>query len=453
MPSRTTRRPPAAKKGSRNIPPSFSLLDGFSPFPLFSPFKTAKPRAIIANIINNDYYQRVRLWHAIRKPQKWNEMSDNRLRRKKPRWLLTTAAVGIFAALWNCGSDPPIRIGFIAGTSGRVADLGISGRDAVQMVVEEWNRGGGVKGRQVQLVFRDDRQDAETARSAVEELIGEGVAAIIGPMTSDMALAVTPITNASQTLIVSPTATTEALSGRDDFFFRVTGTTKGYAHLNAAYQINHQRMRRVAAAYDTGNRSFTENWLENFTHRLTEMGGEVIAAVGFDTRTGRTFLNIAQELLAAQPDGILIVANSMDSAILCQQIRKLDSQINITLADWGATERLLELGGNMVEGVTVVQTFDRNDPSPPYQAFRKAYMERYQREPGFPGVHAYDAIRVVLTALAEQKAGQTLKETLLAIGTFKGLQHEVAFDPYGDAKKPNASISIVRDGRFVVVEK
>lgn len=162
-------------------------------------------------------------------------------------------------------------------------------------------------------------------------------------------------------------------------------------------------MRRIAATYALSNRSFCENWLENFTAIFTDNGGEIVTTIGFATDKGRTFLDVARQLLAAQPDGVLIVANSMDSALMCQQIRKLDATIPITLADWGATERLLELGGNAVEGVTVVQTFDRDSPAPKYQAFRKAYLDRYQREPGFPGVYAHDAIQVILTALRVKK--------------------------------------------------
>lgn len=108
-------------------------------------------------------------------------------------------------------------------------------------------------------------------------------------------------------------------------------------------------MRRIAAAYDRGNRSFSENWLENFKATFTALGGEIIATIGFKTDEGRTFLETARELLATEPDGVLIVANSMDSAVLCQQIRKIDPSIPITLADWGATERQLVALANFLE--------------------------------------------------------------------------------------------------------
>jgi branched-chain amino acid transport system substrate-binding protein len=342
---------------------------------------------------------------------------------------------------WLCG-----------GTSGRVADLGISGRDAAQLLVEQCNLDGGIAGRRVQLLIKDDQQNPDTARQVVGELISEGVVAIVGPMTSDMGLAVTPLLNDARVINVSPTVTTQQLSGRDDYFFRVSATTREYAGRSARYHIKSGDMRRIAAAYDRGNRSFCENWLENFKAPFTAAGGEIIAAIGFNTADGRTFLDIGRELLATDPDGVLIIANSMDSALLCQQIRKVDPDILITLADWGATERLLELGGKAVEGVTVVQTFDRDSQAPRYQAFRKAYLERYHREPGFPGVYTHDATHVVLTAIRDQKQGQSLKETILSLRSFEGLQGEFSFDAFGDVKRKNASISIVRNRKFVVLE-
>lgn len=365
-------------------------------------------------------------------------------------WICLGILIGI--ALTACSSKEPIRIGFVGGTSGRVADLGISGRDAVQLAIEACNRVGGIDGRPVQLIIKNDEQNPDLARQAVKDLVGQEVAAIVGPMTSDMAMAVAPLLNEARIITVSPTATTQKLSGLDDYFLRVSSTTREYAGKSARYHVNSGTMRRIAATYTLSNRSFCENWLENFAAVFNENGGEIITTIGFATDKGGSFLNVARELLAAGPDGILIVANSMDSALFCQQIRKLDAAIPITLADWGATERLLELGGNAVEGVTVVQTFDRDSPAPRYQEFRKAYFERYQREPGFPGVYSHDAVQVVLTTLRSQKKSQNLKETILKIKTFEGLQGAFSFDEFGDVKRGNASISIVRNRKFVVID-
>lgn len=362
-------------------------------------------------------------------------------------WVLLTV-MGIL----SCNSSDPIRIGFIAGTSGRGADLGASGRDAVQLAVEQCNQNGGIRGRPIQLFIRDDQQNPEIARLAVQELVDEGVVAIVGPMTSDMALAVTPVLNKARIPNMSPTVTTQVLSGRDDFFLRVSATTREYATRSAMFHAKSGNMRRVAAVYDLANQSYCNSWIENFSAAFKANGGLVVTAIGFEINQGRTFFDIARELLAAEPDGVLIVANSMDSALLCQQVRKMNTDIRITLADWGATERLLELGGHAVEGVTVIQVFDRSSTAPAYLAFRNAYVVRYQREPGFPGVFSYDAIQVILTALQAQKKDENLKTTILALQDFNGLQERFSFDTFGDVRRTNASISVVKNQQFVVLE-
>ena len=351
-----------------------------------------------------------------------------------------------------CGPSEPVKIGFVGGMSGRVADLGIAGRNAVQLAVDLRNQAGGIGGREIRLLVKNDEHDPEVAVRVTQELIDQGVTAIVGPMTSDMAMVAAPLVTRARVLMMSPTATTEYLSGRDDYFFRVTSTTRQYASANAAYQIKSGRMRRVSAIYDVGNRSFTEMWLKHFSEVFEQGGGKILARIEFTSGSQAGHYQAAQELLSSDPDGVLIVANAMDSASLCQQIRKLDKDLPITLADWGATEVLLELGGRAVEGVVVVQTFDRRKTTPRYQEFRAKYQRRFGREPGFPGVNAFEAAGVVLDTLAAQGQGEDLKQTVLRIRRYQGLQAEFSFDDFGDVVRPHTSLSVVRDSQFVAVE-
>lgn len=372
---------------------------------------------------------------------------------QRPRPLsLVLLVVLLLTVLAGCSPPEPIRIGFLGNISGRGADLGIAGRDGVQLAVERINQQGGISGRRIELLVRDDRQDAETASKAVQEMIDQGVVAIVGPMTSVIGTVVAPLVSRHRIPMISPTVTTEELTGKDDSFFRVTSTTRVFASRNARYHLEKNKMRRVAAVYDLGNRTFTESWLQQFRAAFEAGGGVIERVRTFTSGQDVSYLDLARELLAGKPDGILIVANSMDSAYLCQQIRKLDQAIAITLADWGATERLLELGGRAVEGVSVVQTFDRNSLHPDYLNYRSAYLDRFKREPGFPGVYAFDAVQVIFTALARWQKGTDLKETILAVREFEGLQGPFAFDQFGDVKRPHVSMSVVRDGQFVVLE-
>ena len=359
---------------------------------------------------------------------------------------------GLLIIAFGCSPPEPVRIGFVGGISGRGADLGISGRDGAQLAVEQRNQAGGVAGRPVEIIFRDDHQDPEIARRVVEELVELGVSAIVGPMTSAMGVAVVPIVNERKVVMVSPTVTTEDLTGLDDYFFRVSSTTGYFSTRNAEYQLRAKKLRRMAAIYDLGNRSFSVNWLDNFRRTFVAGGGEIVTEVSFVSGGDEQYIELARRALISGPDGILIIAKSVDAALLCQQIRKLDSAVPITLADWGATERLLELGGRAVEGVSVIQTFDRDSPNRRYREFRQAYLRRFNRDPEFAGVYAFESAGVIFETLARMEKGTDLKQAMLAIPEFEGLQSSFRFDRFGDVSRSHASISIVENGQFVVKE-
>ena len=152
-------------------------------------------------------------------------------------------------------------------------------------------------------------------------------------------------------------------------------------------------------------------------------------------------------ILAASPDAILLVANRVDAAQFAHQVRKLDRDILLIAAELAASERLLILGGRAIEGLELVQSYDRHDTSPAYQRFREAYTAGFRHEPGFSSVAAHDAATVLFRALALGSDGGSLKDALLGLDTTAGLQQPVRFNRYGDAQR-QAFFVVVRSGRF-----
>lgn len=365
----------------------------------------------------------------------------------------TTALLLLLAVFALCACTPPepIRLGFIGGLSGRVADLGQSGRNGFQLAVEQANAAGGVHGRKIEIIVKDDQQDPARATRGAEELARAKVAAIIGPMTSAMAEPVLTAATTAAIPVVSPTVTTTALTGKDDFFLRVISDTSAYANLSASYHFNKNGVRRIAAVFDTRNRAYTDNWLTAFKKSFSALGGSVVAEIPFESGDATQHDVLLKQMLATRPDALLFVSSAVDTARFAQQAQQLGATQKRISVEWSATEQLIEFGGKAVDGLFVTQFFDRDDTSPTYLAFRQAYEKRFQASPGFGSLAAYDATRAVVEALARGDKGVSLKKTLLERGPYAGAQQAVSFDRFGDAQR-RAFITTIRDGRFVVVE-
>ncbi len=354
-------------------------------------------------------------------------------------------------SLTACGPSEPIRIGFVGGLTGRVADLGIAGRNGFQLAVEQMNSAGGVQGRQIELIVKDDGQDPAQARKVTEELVAAKVVAIIGPMTSAMAEPVLAAATAGGIAVISPTVTTTALTGKDDLFLRVTSDTANYADLSARYHFNKNGVRRVAAVFDTRNRAYTESWLNDFRKTFTALGGTLSAEIGFESGDETKHAALVAQLLASAPDALLFISGAVDTARFAQQAREADAERKLISVEWSGTEELIGLGGKAVEGLYLAQYFDRNDRTAEYQGFRRAYEGRFQQAPGFASVAAFDATRAALEAIGRAKRSTPVKEALLERGPFTGAQQAVRFNRFGDAER-QAFVTTIRDGAFVVAD-
>ncbi len=361
-------------------------------------------------------------------------------------WLLSCL---VAASLLGCSDRTPVVLGFMGDLTGRAADLGVGGRDAATLAIEEANAAGGLRGRAFELLAVDDRQDSRAAQLAYDTLQAAGVELVIGPMTSAVMTDIKPKADRGAMLLISPTVTSSAFDGQDDRLFRVIASTREYARKSAWFHAERQGLRRLAVVLDDNNLAFTQRWLDDFEAEFVRLGGRIISRVSYDLQAIPSFNQIVAGALAGQPDGLLILANAADAALLVQQARKLAPTVPLLSSEWSATDAFLALAGAAAEGVYQSQFIDRSSFAPAYLDFVPRFRHRFGRDPGFAEVAAYDATRVALQALAARREGEDLKQTLLRVGRFDGLQQPVAFNATGDAQR-ETYITVVRQGRYMV---
>ncbi len=366
-----------------------------------------------------------------------------RLPTMRRRHLLSTLALSTLAA---CSRSAPPRLGFLGGLSGKFADLGIEVRNAALLCIEQFNASTPLSAGPVELIDRDDGQDADKAMAGLRELAARGVAAVVGPVTSSMGTAVVPLARELGLLLVSPTITTARLSGLDDNFLRVCADTQALGSAAARVHARHWQARRFAAIWDLANADYSVSWTEAYAQAAQAEGMQTVTRLAMDSRTNPDHDALAAQLLAAQPDLVVLCCSAVDAAALIQRLRQRDAAVRLAAAAWAATARTLELAGQAADGALFEQLYDPLGTQPAFQTFVDDYRRRFGQQPTFPGLLTHDATQMLLRALRQGTPRDGLK-SLLVDHEHQGLQGLFRVDATGDVQRPSHHL-LIREGRF-----
>jgi len=349
-----------------------------------------------------------------------------------------------------CSSRRPIRVGLVAGLTGQNSALGVDGRDGAMLAVEQINSQGGVNGRPIELVIRDDMGTFEGAIMADNELItDEGVFVIIGHMISSTMMSAWPQFKDSGVIFLSPTVSTPELSGIDDNFFRLIPTNSVFSATLADYVMSESAIKKVAIFYDTDNVAFTDTFRQGFEKKYLSVGGEILLDYPFSSSSEPDFRPVLIELKEQKPDGIFIIASAVDTALIAQQARLEGLDVQLLTSNWALTEDLIENGGSAVEGILTVVAHDETNQSPEYLDFSNRFQMRFGHKPSFGAEYGYEAVLVLANALNKTNGEKDgLADALLQTSNLPGLDGGISFDAYGDVVSDLYLIA-VRDGQFV----
>jgi branched-chain amino acid transport system substrate-binding protein len=336
--------------------------------------------------------------------------------------------------------------------TGLNSEIGVTGRNGAELAVEQINAAGGVRGRSLELLVRDDKGDADAAADVDAKLAAAGVVAIIGHMASSSGLKAVPAAGALKLPLISPTISSSAYSGKDDYFFRVIGENSLQGVALAAYAYEDLGLRRVAAAYEWTNRAYTADVFQSFREEFERRGGAVSDAVTFTTAVGFDYGPTLTRMLEFRPDGLLSVAGPADNAALCALLERRASPLPVLAGMWSMTQDLIQLGGRSADRMILAGSMDPASDTDSFRAFDEAYRERYGAAPSFSSVHSYEAVRLLAAALKRSSSlrGEDIRAAILDLDRIDGLQDDFTFDRFGDADRPYKVFRVV-DGRFTRV--
>jgi branched-chain amino acid transport system substrate-binding protein len=344
------------------------------------------------------------------------------------RWLRWLAVVLTVMAVWPAAAQSPIRIGDINTYSGIGAPFTGPYRAAVEMAADEINGKGGILGRKVEVIFRDDKgQPAEAVKHAQELVASEKVALVTGTFLSNVGLAVSDWAKQNNTLFVAAEPLTEAItwSKGHDHVFRVRPNTyeQGRMLADKAGKMKYVKWATIGPNYEYGKRAW-----ETFRDRLKELKPEVQVVGEHWPALGKLEPGpFVTAILNQDPDALYVSLFGSDWLAFVREAQKrgLFQKMFVVGILLGEPEYIDPLKTEAPEGMLVTGYPWYDIQAPAHKDFVARYMKRTDKNPVLGSLVGYVTYLSIFEAI--RKAGTTDTDKLVA--AFRGLKVETPIGP------------------------
>lgn len=363
----------------------------------------------------------------------------------KMRKVVAILALSLVLVLGVSAKD--IKIAVAAPMTGDFAEYGIGFRNAVQLMVDEWNERGGVLGQKVKVVAFDDKNSGEEGANVAEKILSDkDIVAVIGHFASGVCLAAAPKYQEAGLPEISPSASHPDYSSVGDYIFR--NNTVISVEASAGIDI----AMKTLGAKKIGVLSVKTDWgtsTAGITKKLVaEKGGQVAAHEEIVDGTV-DFAPAISKMQAAGVDTVIVVAMYNVLAPFASQYKAVVPGIKLVGFSNAYSEQLIALAKQNAEGIMFPAAFFHNSTEPHIQSFVSSYRAKYKTTPSSLTAQAYDSAGMVLEAIkaagkADRKA---IRDQLYKI-KYPGVAGFTTFDAKGDAQKVFTQV-VIKDGKFV----
>ncbi len=324
----------------------------------------------------------------------------------------------LIAALAVCASSAafaaePIKIGLSGPFTGGSSPMGVSMRDGVKLAAAEINQKGGVLGRQIQLIERDDEAKNERGVQVAQELINrERVVATVGFINTGVALAAQRFYENARIPVMNAVATGSEITAQflpprypDNYIFRTSANDQIQSAMIEEEAVDKRHFTKVAIFADSTN--YGQLGREDLEKALAKKGMKPVAEEKFNIGD----VDMTAQLLRAKGAGaqaVLTYGIGPELAHIANDMAKLGWRVPM-IGSWTLSmSNFIDNAGKNGEGARMPQTFIQEGNTPKRKQFIAAYQKAYhvERIPSpVSAAQGYDAM--YLLAAAIRQAGGT----------------------------------------------
>ncbi|MFN3476306.1 MAG: ABC transporter substrate-binding protein [Candidatus Methylomirabilales bacterium] len=322
-------------------------------------------------------------------------------------------------------AQKPVKVAMVNSTSGPAALYGVAGIEGAKIAVDELNAVGGLLGRPIELIVKDDAAKPDIgAREMRSVITREEVAVVFGPVSSAVLLAMSEVAKENKTILIAHTSNTERAFWErgHKYIFSVVPNTYIEGAAMGAYMAKkpYKRYYIIGPDYEFGHIQAAA-----FERKLKELKPDVEIIGKIWPKLGeKDYTSYITAILAAKPDAVYSNLWGSDLVAFTKQAKPYGFFEKFPFAALYDVDVLQALGKDAVEGVIGYErgpfhAIRKLAPSERFEAFFKKYRERTGgKYPSCWAVIAYDA--VMAWAKAVKKANSF--ETEAVVKALEGLE-------------------------------
>ncbi|HEY9272866.1 ABC transporter substrate-binding protein [Achromobacter sp.] len=329
-----------------------------------------------------------------------------------------------FAASAASYAADPIKIGVAGPYTGGSSSMGVSMRDGVRLAIEEINKNGGVLGRQLVAVERDDEAKNERGVQIAQELINkEQVAATVGYINTGVALASQRFYQEAKIPVFNNVATGSVITHQfkapefpDNYVFRNAAHDSIQAPMIVEEAITRRGYKKVAILADSTN--YGQLGREDLEKALSAKGIKAVAVEKFNIKD----VDMTAQLLKAKAAGaeaVLTYGIGPELAQVANGMTKLGWKVPI-IGSWTLSmANYIDNSGTNGEGARMPQTFIQDPDTPKRKAFIDAYLAKFKPKNNridspVSAAQGYDSIFLLAAAIKQANStdGPKVREAL-----------------------------------------
>jgi len=342
---------------------------------------------------------------------------------KHPALKLSSVATLVLGVVLSAGAlaADPIKIGVSGPYTGGSSSMGVSMRDGVRLAAQEINAAGGVLGRQIQLVERDDEAKNERGVQIAQELINrEKVVATVGYINTGVALASQRFYQQAKIPVMNNVATGSVITHQFDkepenYVFRNAANDSIQAPM-IVEEVARRGFKKVAIMADSTN--YGQLGQKDLVAALEKKGITPVANEKFNIGD----VDMTAQLLkakAAGADSVLTYGIGPELAQLANGMTKIGWKVPIVGSWTLSMANYIDNAGPGGEGARMPQTFIQEPTNAKRQSFIISFLKTFNPKNGrmdspVSAAQGYDSIYLLAAAIKQANStdGPKIKAAL-----------------------------------------